>query len=896
MNTSHLLTKLHHPQLKPNLVPRPHLINRLNEGLQQNHKMTLVAAPAGFGKTTLITEWLVDIDQPFAWLCLDEGDNDPVRFLALVVAALQTVDQRLGVAVQGILQSRQMEMVPAGEVEDGDAQWIQSAITALINEQISLNVSVVLILDDYHVIHQKAIHDMIQYLVENMPPLLHLVLVTREDPPCPLSRMRVRSELTEVRVLDLRFDESEAVAFMSGTMGLSLSAGAISTLNERAEGWVAGLQMAALSLQGLEEDQAAERIKTFSGSHHYVIDFFAEEVLRRQLPQLQQFMCQTSILESMSASLCDTVLDRGESQMLLDQLIRNNLFLVSLDGRQGWYRYHHLFRDFLRTRLEPDQNANLHRRAAHWYEAQGMFEQAVHHILAAGALDEAERVIGAACREAMEQGHLTTVVGWLDALPSDRIRNNSELACYKGWALCLMGQREVAEQFAAWAEVSLTSDARPTQIGERLSLEAYLAVQRGDNNAALELAQEALSKMDKADPGFQTNFFSAALLSLGHAQRGIGDTQTAINTYHQAVFGAGVHGDQLSTMGALEELSLLLHRHGRRQEAAALCRQAINRCTDVNGDPLPMTGMAYIVLAMLDFEADDLENAFKHVRRGLELCQRLMIPMITLRGKLLVARLQQTLGHYQMATDTLQVARQVANLTGYPRFKRLVEATAADIHLLQGEIEAAARWAGMTEFSPNANLNPGQEGDYLVYARFLLAQERWEDVELLLEKLGRLAEEQGRYGSLIRILVFRAVALQSQEQPTQAHDCLKQALNLAAPRGYYRSFLEAGKNIADLLSRLQPEAPEMVETLLAKIRGEITPSSDMVFPLVEPLSEREMEVLRLVRQGLSNREVAENLVVSEWTVKKHLTNVYSKLGVKNRTQAIARAREIALLA
>lgn len=896
MTTSHFLTKLQHPQLRSNRVSRSRLVERLNEGLHQGRRMSLVTAPAGFGKTTLITEWLVDMGQPFAWLCLDEGDNDPVRFLSLIVAALQTVDRRLGVAVQGILQSRQIEIVPSGEVEDSDDQWIQAAITALINEQISLNVSAVLILDDYHVIQHKMVHDMVQCLVENLPALLHLVLVTREDPPCPLSRMRVRSELTEIRVKDLRFNEREAITFMTETMGLELSIEAIATLNNRTEGWVAGLQMAALSLQGLGEIQAAEWIETFSGTHHYVIDFFAEEVLRRQPLELQQFICQMSILDSLNARLCDAVSDRENSRDLLDQLARCNLFLIALDERRGWYRYHHLFRDFLRTQLGPDEQVELHRRAALWYEAQHVFELAVQHTLAVGDLEEAVRVIALASRQAMEQGHLGLVIGWLDALPGRCIQDNSELATYKGWALCLMGQREEAEQYADWAEVSLKSDTRPTQIGELLSLKAYLAVQRGDNNAALELAHEALSKMDKTDPRFQTNFFNAALLSLGHAQREIGDTQAAINTFHQAVFGARVHGDHLSTMGALEELSVLLYRHGRRQEAAALCRQAIKRCQDVNGDPLPMTGIAYIVLAILDFEVDDLENAFKHVRRGLELCQRLMIPMITLRGKLLLARLQQRVGHYQMATDTLQVARQVAGLTSYPRYKRLVEATAADIHLLQGEIERAARWAGMIAFSPNIKLNPGQEEQYLVYARVLLAQERWEDVELLLEELGRLAEEQGRYGSLISILVFQAVAKQAQEETAQAYECLKQSLNLAAPRGYSRSFLEAGKDIFNLLLKLKPEAPEMMEILMAKIRGEITPSSELVFPLVEPLSVREMEVLRLVRQGLSNREVAEILVVSEWTVKKHLTNVYGKLGVKNRSQAIARARDIALLA
>jgi LuxR family maltose regulon positive regulatory protein len=458
-----------------------------------------------------------------------------------------------------------------------------------------------------------------------------------------------------------------------------------------------------------------------------------------------------------------------------------------------------------------------------------------------------------------------------------------------------MGKREIAETFAACAEESFTTDTAPTQVGELLALKAYLAVQRGDNSVALDVAKKAFLKIDKTDPRIQTNYFSAALLSLGHAQREIGDTQSAINSFHQAVFGANVHGDHLSTMGALEELSLLLHRHGRRQEAAALCRQAINRCQDGNGDPLPMTGLAYIVLAMLDFEADDLESAFNNVRLGLELCQLLMMPMITLRGKLLLARLQHTVGQYQMATDTIQVARRVAGRMGYPRYVRLVEDTAAVIHLLQGEVDRAAKWAEMIGFSPNDDLNAGREEEYLVYARLLLAEERWEEAERMLEILASSSQRQGQYGSLISILVFQAVARQAQGETAQAHDFLRQALNLAAPRGYSRVFLETGSVIASLLPQLRSEAPEMVEILIGKISGAIAPPVELAFPLVEPLSVREMEVLRLVRRGLSNKEVAESLVVSEWTVKKHLTNLYGKLGVKNRTQAIARARDIALL-
>lgn len=895
MTTSHLLTKLHHPHFRSNLVRRPRLIKQLNDGLHRGRKMTLVAAPAGFGKTTLLSEWLEELDRPFAWLCLDDGDNDPVRFLSLIIAAVQTIDTRVGIATESYLQSVKLGMTQHGEVQNSEEHWIRSAVTALINEIISLDVPVVLILDDYHEITNNLVHDILQYLVENMPALLHLVLVTREDPPCPLSRMRVRSELTEVRVKDLRFNVNETTSFLAETMGLKLSESAAAALNDRTEGWVAGIQMAALSLASLEKEQAEKWIEDFSGSHHYVIDYFAEEVFQRQPYELKEFLCQTAILDSMCASLCDSVTKETGSQSILDQLSRGNLFLIGLDENRNWYRYHHLFRDFLRTRLEPERQLELHHQAALWYEKRGVFEQAVKHFLAADDLIEVERVVGLACRQVIEKGHLNMLVGWLDALPVERIQQNPELACYKGWALGLMGQRELAEMFAEWAEKSIKADTPQIQIGELQTLKAYLAVQRGDNFSAQELASAALSMMDRANPDFKMSFYSAALLSLGHAQREVGDTLAAIDSFHQVVFDARADGDQLSTMGALEELALIMNQHGRRKEAAALCQKAIDQCKDLNGNPLPISGMAYLVMALLDFEADDLVSTYNHVQKGLELCQPLMMPMITLRGRLLIARLQHKVGHYKLATETIENARMTAGRLEYPRFSKLVETTASNIYVLQGEIDLAVKWAEKVKLSPTDEPDPGREEEYLVYARLLLAQERWEEADCLLEKLASAAQNQGRYGRLINLLAFQAAAKQFLGNVEHARDLLKNALILASPRGYIQGFLEAGSLISDLLPSLQSEAPDLVKMLRSKISGEFSYPLDLDFSLIEPLTSREAEVLRLVIKGLSNREVAEILVVTEWTVKKHLTSVYSKLGVNNRTQAIARAMELSLL-
>lgn len=895
MATPLALTKLHRPRLRPNLVARTRLIDRLNEGLRQNRKLTLLTAPAGFGKTTLVAEWLKRLDRPFAWICLDAGDNDPVRFLSLVVAALQTVDESIGRSVQSILQSGQLASNASTLAQDDDAASAISLITALINDLIKASTPLVLVLDDYHVISQSPVHQAVQFLLEHHPPDLHLVVLTREDPPFALPRMRVRTELTEVRERDLRFNETEAAVFLTGTMGLDLSAEAIATLEARTEGWIAGLQMVALSLEGQDAARVADRIATFSGTHQYVIDYLAEEVLRRQPQIVQDFMRQTAILDRMCAPLCDAVTERGDSQAILVTLERSNLFLIALDDRLGWFRYHHLFRDFLRTRLDPRQQTALHHKAALWYEAHGLIDKAVEHALAAGDLDEAERVIGLASGRAIQDGQLATMLDWLNSLPKGRIRANGELATYKGWALCLMGQREAAESFATWAETSLSVDTQPAHRGELLTLRAYLAVQRGDNANALRLAQQALATMDKTNP-LQRTFQYAALLSLGHAQRGIGDTQAAIDAFHQVASSAQAYGDELATMGALEELSWLLHQHGRRAEAAALCYQAIDRCVNTGSGPLPMLAIAYIVLAMMCYEANDLARASQHAQQGLELCQQLMMPPITLRGKILLARLLQAAGKYPMATATIEEARQMAARLGLPRYTRLLETAAADIHLLQGHIAQATQWAETVHLSLADAPSTADETEYLVYARLLITQERLDEANLVLANLERSAQERERYGSQISIHILQALVEQALGHQPEALDDLERALSLAAPRGYYRAFLDAGSSIAELLPLLRPVAPEMVDRLLNSLAAGCGHWAERAASLLDPLSARELEVLRLVAAGLSNREAAQALFVTEETIKKHLSHIYDKLAVKNRTQAVARAKENGLLA
>lgn len=895
MAVSLLLTKFYQPTTHPKLVSRSGLVRRLNEGLFRGSKLTLVAAPAGFGKTTLITDWLKQADRPFVWLSLDEGDNDPLRFFTYVLAALQTIKPDIAPSVQSILDSRQL--TPAGQAasQSSETGWIHTLMTAFINDLTKGSTPLILVLDDYHLISRESIHEAVQFLVEHQPPAIHLVMITREDPPLMLPRMRVRSEITEIRERDLRFSEKEAAEFLTGTMGLKLSAKDVAILDVRTEGWIAGLQMMALSLEGQDEARMANLIETFSGTHHYVIDYLAEEVLRRQSPALQEFICQTSILDRMSASLCDAVTERNDSKSILVRLVRSNLFLIALDERREWYRYHHLFRDFLRTRVDPDQQAPLHHKAALWYEQNGLIDKAVEHSLKAGDLKEAERVIAIACRQSIQEGQLVTMLGWLNSLPDERIRANGELATFKGWALCLTGQREAAETYARCAEKWLTADERPSLLAELWAFQAYLAVQRGDNTNALNMAQKALSIMEKDDFFFKSVFHSAALLSLGHAQRELGETQAAIEAFRRVYSSTQAYGDHLGTMGALEELVLLLYRHGRRREAEVLCQQTIARCVGAGSEPLPMLGIVYIGLAMMSYEADDLIKANETIRQGLELSQQLMMPTVILRGKILQARLFHTMGKDQLASNAINKAREIAAQFGSPRYTRLAESSAAELYLLQGKLAAAAGWAETASLSLDDVPSAAREAEYLVFSRLLLAQKRFVEADRLLVTLEELAQERERYGRLISIYVLRALVKHGLGSETEALDYLERALWMAAPRGYYRAFLDAGSSLVDLLFKARPAAPVLVDRLLGSMSAGPEQLSESEYLLVEPLSERELEVLRLVASGLSNQEASQVLYVTEGTVKKHLSHIFDKLEVKNRTQAVSRAKELGLL-
>ena len=887
MPTALLATKLYAPAPRAELVPRSRLIDRLTAGLWQpggfGRRLTLISAPAGFGKTTLVAEWQHSQrgsapPLAFTWISLDEADNDPARFLSYLVAALQKIDASIGQAA--------LAMVQAGQPSPPEA-----LLSGLLNDLAATPQPFVLVLDDYHLIQTPAIHQQLSFFLEHQPPQMHLVIVTREDPPLPLSRLRARGQLADLRQRDLKFTEEETADFLRRTMALELSAEDVAIVYRRTEGWIAGLQLAALSMQ--HSDDLRQFVADLDGSQRYILDYLVEEVFQRQPPGVQDFLLKTSILDRLTGPLCDAVTGRDDGRQVLLALDHANLFLVRLDESRQWYRYHRLFRDLLRTQRAAMDVVPLHLSAARWYEAHGFLDEAMTHALAAQDWAEVERLSAPASAEAIKNGQLTTLSRWLASVPEAQVQQRARLATMKAWAFLSTGQLETAEASAELAESLLPAGAPPMLRGVVLALRTYISLARGDIAKTIQLATEALALLEQGDPYFARG---AVLNNLGQAQVAAGDIPAATQTYRELLRQSqGVH--PLSAVSAFSYLADSLDMQAKRNEAMALCRQALDLCLDARGRPLPPAGLTYVVLGRMCYEGNDLAGARQHVLQGLELARPLGRATVALAGLIELARLQLATGEGKAAQATIGELRQLASQLQWPLVDLEVAAAEAEFALRQGDIAVAGRWGETSGLSPADPPSFLREAEYFTYARVLLAQNRPAEARMLLANLERYARSGGLIRSLITVCILQALAQLALGQKEQALVRLEEAVRLAAPEGYRRAFLDEGPAILALLPGVRRAAPAFVDDLLSGAPAEAShekPSRGEQ-PLVEPLSERELEVLRLIAEGLSNREIAEKLFVSVGTVKTHAHNICAKLAVASRTQAAAQARELGLL-
>jgi LuxR family maltose regulon positive regulatory protein len=766
-------------------------------------------------------------------------------------------------------------------------------MTLLVNDLAATSESFVVVLDDYHAIYAESIHEAVEFLIVHQPPQVHLVLVTRHNPPLPLPRLRVRGQLLEICEADLRFTASEARGFFRQALDRDLEPEIITALETRTEGWIAGLQLAALSVQGRSQERIAEFVEHFGGSHRHVIDYLAEEVLAQQSDEIREFLCQTAILDRLTAPLCGAVTGRSDSDKILSRLEQANLFLVRLDDQREWYRYHHLFADYLRTETDAETQVALHWKASHWLVAQGLLPEAVKHALASGDVGHAAEVISLASAEVFTLGSFATLQGWLDALPDEVVLAHSELATYQGCLLFFKGRIGQAAPYADAAERRLPPDATPASRGRLLSLKAHLALCSSDLNAAVRFSGEALDCLEETDTVFRN--LTASLL--GQVMEARGDVIAAAAVYQEAARARGRVSNEVGALVLLTNLVFALNELGRRREAEAVCRQAAGEGESIPNRALPVSEGINMAWGLLSLEANKLEQAHGQVTRALELAKQASITDGILWGWFILARIHLARGELGAAQHVAREGRRyAAGMDVYEGKVQWFAAVEAQASLLEGDLTAAARWAEVAGLSPADTPHHWDEFAYFAYTRLLLAQERPEDALRLLDAVEHSAAEGERLRKLITVYLLQALAYHSSGRTEKAVERLEHAVTLAAPEGYRRAFLDEGQAIVDLLPRVHRVAPDFVSQVLQVASS--TTAGARIAPtqaLVEPLTERELQILRLIAAGRSNPEIAEILYLSLNTVKWHAKNLYGKLSVGSRIEAVARAQELELL-
>ena len=884
-----LSTKVFIPSTRTERVSRLRLIERLNEGLRRTPGVTLISAPAGFGKTTLVSEWVMSCGRPVAWLSLDEGDNDTARFLAYLIAALQTVAPPMGQGIAGALQSPQ-------------APPTESILTTLLNEVTGLPQDFILVLDDYQVIDSKAVDQALTFLIEYQPPQMHLVIATREDPYLPLARVRAQGQLTELRAADLRFTLSEAAEFLNQVMSLKLSTENIASLEARTEGWIAGLQLAALSMQGYED--TAGFIQSFTGSHHFVMDYLVEEVLHQQPASIQTFLLRTSILDRLCGPLCEAVLldSTASGQETLEYLERTNLFIISLDNERRWYRYHHLFADLLRQRLQQDLGSpkegaesrmnELHIRASQWYEDNSLELEAFHHAAAANDIERAERLIEGKGIPLHLRGAVTSIIGWLEGLPRSVLDARPSLWWRYASLLLVNGQSTGVEEKLQAAEEGVAAVLQGTEpddktrnlLGQIAAARATLALTRYDVETMLAQSRRALEFLPPSNLTTRAN----ANWTMGVAYMFQGDRAAAGQAYAESISLSRSAGATFTTILATIGMGNVQEANNELHQAAETYRRILQLAGD---QPLQIIGEVHLGLGHILYEWNDLAGAEQHGQQALQLEQQYdkVIDRYII-CEVFLASLKLARGDLAGAAAILSQASQSARQHNFVH--RLPEIAAAQVLVLlrEGDLTAAAHLA-QTHDLP------------LTQARVAFVQGDPLAALTKLETLRHEAETKRWDDERLRVMVLQAIAQDAHGEKEKAVRVLSEALTLAEPGGFIRLFIDEGEPMRLLLEKQLRDRGHHMMGYVNKILAAFASSQPMQqskfknreTEMVEPLSQRELEVLKLIAEGLSNDEIGKRLFLALDTVKGHNRRIYDKLQVQRRTEAIARARELGLL-
>jgi len=899
-------TKLFVPRLRPYVVSRPRLLEKLDD--VKKRKLALISAPAGFGKTTLLSDWINQSRISTHWLSLDSGDNDLVHFLIYMIAGLQHLKKNIGQAALTMLQTPQPPS-------------LETVLASLINDVSSVPNHFVLVLDDYHVITAGPVHKALIFLLEHLPENMHLVIATRSDPPLPLGRLRSLNQLIELRVKDLCFTIDETSFFLNKKLNLGLSRGEIVMLESRTEGWIAGLQLAALSLQARED--RAGFIKDFKGDNRYIFDFLMEEVLNRQPENVQNFLLQTSILDRLSGSLCNAITKKTKGQQMLNDLEKIGLFIFPLDEERQWFRYHQLFADLLQQRLLQAQGElvpELHRRAGEWCIQNGLKDQAINHALAAEDSGWAARLIEEIAEDIWDRGQQTKLLKWFEALPDDKINSSVLLSILYARTLNICGHLEEAEKKLQHAErminsareafaVSFSPDSEHTfklrkkELQGRVSvIRAFIAAYQGDMLQVMKSARRAMETLHEKDLMWRA--VAATTLGFVHGWSGDGDLMSARYAFNEAKKVSEAAGNIYFFIFAASCLAGIDGLQGRLDQAEQTYQSLLKFAEDNGMLQTSLVGSLYTALGGIILERDDLDEGIRLMEKGLHLALMAHDVVVTASGRLHLARALTLKGDLIGAQKVLQEIEKAACEYDIPPWiHHIASALKAEIWLASGNVDAVSRWAQECGLGVEDKLTNRREAEHTVLARFLMIQERLDEAEQLLTRLIQSAEAGIRIYSLIQMHLLKALTFQRRGAGDSALNEVKQALFLGEPGGFIRSFIKEGPPLADLVEKILEEKKETGKTagfsrnyikkLVAAFKAAEHPKK--VEGLAESLSEREMEVLQLIAFGLTNQEIARKLFISLNTVRTHTKNINGKLSVHSRTQAVARAKELKII-
>lgn len=895
-----LNTKLFIPRPRKNLVPRPNLVKRLNAGLDK--KLTLIAAPAGFGKTTLLSEWIPQSPRCVTWFSLDDGDNDPTRFWAYFISSLQQLRADLCESALVLLQSPQ-------------APPINSILTVLMNDVLAFQDWFAIVLDDYHLIDSQPIHEALAYLIAHLPANMHVVIATRTDPPLPLARLRGRDKLTELRANDLRFTMDESESFFAQEVGEKLTAGEIAVLEARTEGWITGLQIAALSLQGREDMSGF--IHAFSGSHRHILGYLVDEVINKRPRGTLDFLLHTSILERLCGPLCDAVTGNTDGQAILESLEHANLFITPLDDEGKWYRYHHLFAEALQGRLRQSQAGQIskpHQQASEWFERNGLTTEAIEYSLRGHDWAHSIQLIEADIDGAQLRGEIATLLRWLGTLPEKAIQTRPKLGLTHALLLTFVDDFAGAEQRLGIAEQALRSNPL-SNADDQAALMGQAAAVREVNALMLEYPGEAILAAGREalkllpDSDLARRGYSLSIMGCAYYLQ-LGDMQSAERAFQDGLRLSLAARDVFSLLQIYTHLSQMRAIQGRLRAADEPCEELLRLAVQPDSENKAAAGLGHVMHGRILYERNDLLGAQDVLTAGITELAGFSLKRANIIGCILLAQVKLALGEMNEGRTILESAW---NTIQKYRLKQItIPAPAYRVRLLLqlGDLDAAMQWAAGIELPSDKPLHPALEYDYITLARVHLAQSQPAEARQLLVRLLPPAAAAERMARVVEILALQAVAASMQGDKTGAISALEHVLTLAKPEGFVRSFKDEGEPMHQLLVdyqlRIKKQIGDSVDSeshsLLAYVNRLLAAFSQPSFTekpnlesLIDPLSERELDILRLIATGLSNQEIAGILVIAVSTVKSHINSMYSKLGTQRRTQAIAIGRDLGLI-